>query len=227
VRQVSQDDAMLFRVAAAWNVPAFPKLDLTGELLGETALGDPFSAPAENPMEVMFGGLYKIAIGWTLSAAAGTGLTPGVGTPVARFVSCVRWTPQSEAGPFAAAVVPAGSLARLSGGRINLKENVHFMPGSDTLQPYSHGLLNAVAKILLENPDVRVLIVGHTDETGTPEKNQTLSEQRAVSVKRYLVSRGVAAKRMETEGRGQYEPIADNTTAEGREKNRRVEFLLK
>jgi outer membrane protein OmpA-like peptidoglycan-associated protein len=75
-------------------------------------------------------------------------------------------------------------------------------------------------------PDVKMSIAGHTDNTGKPEKNQSLSVARAESVKKYLVSKGVNESRLTATGFGQDQPIADNTTASGKAKNRRVEFKV-
>jgi outer membrane protein OmpA-like peptidoglycan-associated protein len=75
-------------------------------------------------------------------------------------------------------------------------------------------------------PDIKVTIEGHTDNTGRAETNQKLSESRAASVKKYLVSKGISADRLTTGGFGADRPIEDNKTAAGKAKNRRVEFKL-
>jgi OOP family OmpA-OmpF porin len=69
-----------------------------------------------------------------------------------------------------------------------------------------------------------IIAVGHTDSTGPAEYNQRLSERRAEAVKAYLVSKGIDANRIYTEGKGETQPVADNSTREGRAKNRRVEI---
>ena len=86
-------------------------------------------------------------------------------------------------------------------------------------------ILDNVIQRLKNFPDVRVRIVGHTDNTGTERYNSNLSMRRAESVKRYLVAKGIAANRLETAGRGDHEPIASNETEEGRAQNRRIEFV--
>jgi outer membrane protein OmpA-like peptidoglycan-associated protein len=78
-----------------------------------------------------------------------------------------------------------------------------------------------------DNPQITVVQVeGHTDSTGSPEFNRTLSQQRAESVVKYLTGKGVKAARFEAKGFGPDRPIADNTTDAGREANRRVEFNI-
>ena len=80
--------------------------------------------------------------------------------------------------------------------------------------------------MLSENPDVRILITGHTDSQGADMYNQVLSEKRAASVKAEMVKRGIAADRIETNGKGESEPIDTNDTEEGRQNNRRVQITV-
>ena len=93
-------------------------------------------------------------------------------------------------------------------------------------------VLDEAAQILKDNPDVKVTVEGHTDSIGSDSYNQRLSERRAAAVKHYLVSRGVAADRLETVGYGESRPIAPNTTPngrdnpEGRAMNRRAELKV-
>ena len=86
--------------------------------------------------------------------------------------------------------------------------------------------MSDLATFLLENPSVTIHITGHTDAVGTDEANQILSEGRANAVRNDLIQRGVAAERMTAEGKGEKEPVADNDTEEGRQLNRRVEFVI-
>ncbi len=105
--------------------------------------------------------------------------------------------------------------------------SVTFKVASAELTPEAKKVLDEkVVPTLLDNPAVRVLIVGHTSSEGSEAYNQRLSERRAESVKAYLVSRGVQAARLGTEGRGESEPVAPNSIEAGRAMNRRVEFFV-
>ncbi|MDE3247293.1 MAG: OmpA family protein [Bacteroidota bacterium] len=106
-------------------------------------------------------------------------------------------------------------------------KNIFFASGKYTLLAKSNKGLNEVVKILNENKDLKLDIDGYTDNTGKAEKNQVLSQNRADAVMKYFVSKGVDASRLQSTGHGVDSPIADNKTAAGRAKNRRVELHLK
>ncbi|MFT3911173.1 MAG: OmpA family protein [Ferruginibacter sp.] len=106
-------------------------------------------------------------------------------------------------------------------------KNIFFATGSAKLLPKSFKSLNEVAALLVKDESLMINIDGYTDNTGKPEKNQTLSEQRAASVKAYLVSKGLAETRATATGHGDGNPIADNKTAAGRAKNRRTEMTVR
>ncbi|HVZ55267.1 MAG TPA: OmpA family protein [Chitinophagaceae bacterium] len=105
-------------------------------------------------------------------------------------------------------------------------QNIYFATGSFKLLSKSFKGLNEVAQILKDNPDTKLSIDGHTDNTGKPDKNLILSQNRANAVKQYLISKGVDETRLTATGHGQDQPIADNKTSKGRAKNRRVELKL-
>lgn len=124
---------------------------------------------------------------------------------------------------------PAAPPARvvLTASSITIGDKVQFATGSSQILPVSFGLLDEVAKVLVDNPQIEVLqIEGHTDSTGTAAINRKLSQQRAEAVMTYLTSKGVVAGRMKAKGFGPDKPIADNNSDEGKEKNRRVEFNI-
>ncbi len=90
----------------------------------------------------------------------------------------------------------------------------------------SYSILDRVATIMSENPELAMEIAAHTDNVGSFEFNLDLSEKRAESIVNYLVSKGIDAARLEGNGYGESRPIADNGSEDGRMKNRRVEFLI-
>lgn len=105
-------------------------------------------------------------------------------------------------------------------------ENIFFETNSFELQNQSKIELDALVKFMNENSNVSILIGGHTDNVGTAAYNQRLSENRAESVYKYLISQGVDSKRLQYKGFGLNHPVADNNTEEGRAKNRRTEITI-
>ena len=111
-------------------------------------------------------------------------------------------------------------------GSVVVLHNIFFGTDSYELEPASRTELKRVYYFLLVNPAIGVEISGHTDNTGTPEHNQNLSEQRARSVVEYLVNRGIDTKRLKAAGYGELQPRADNELEEGRALNRRTELKI-
>lgn len=110
-------------------------------------------------------------------------------------------------------------------GKSIVLEGVVFSTGKAVITPESEDILTMVFNTLDQNPDIEVEIQGHTDNVGKKSSNQRLSLARAEAVKAWLVNKGIAEKRITTKGFGPDRPIALNTTAEGRQKNRRIEFF--
>jgi len=123
-----------------------------------------------------------------------------------------------------------------SGGEMNMigkkfteskivTHGINFDIDKATIKPESMGTLNMIVQVMKDNPDLKFEVDGHTDNSGTPQHNLTLSQQRADAVKDQLINMGVTASRLSSKGLGDTKPISDNTTIEGKANNRRVEFV--
>jgi len=111
--------------------------------------------------------------------------------------------------------------------KLNVPSDISFDTGRADIKPELRSVLDSFANGLRDDPTTRVRIIGHTDNTGSDAINDPLSVQRARSVGSYLADRGISPERIEAIGRGEHEPIADNSTEAGRARNRRVEILLR
>lgn len=109
---------------------------------------------------------------------------------------------------------------------LNMPSNITFDTDQSAIKPQFFETLNSVAIVLREFDRTLVDVTGHTDSTGTPQHNQRLSEARAGSVAEYLIAQGNNPQRFQAIGMGQNDPIASNTTPEGRAQNRRVEIKI-
>lgn len=180
---------------------AFPEVngsfaDKVFNLAGQVANGDAKTALVEN-VKALLGS------GFTVNADNVTVASP------------------AQAQPAADTEQEAGVIADMNAVKLDLE--IVFDTGSATISPRYHNRLNAFAKFLIEN-NRSGEIAGYTDNTGDAGKNQQLSEKRAAAVREYLVAQGVPADSLTAVGYGEKDPIADNSTAEGRHKNRRIEF---
>jgi outer membrane protein OmpA-like peptidoglycan-associated protein len=119
---------------------------------------------------------------------------------------------------------PEKPAAMFEGKKSLVLEGVNFETNSAKLTSDSHSVLDRVAESLNASPDVKVEVAGHTDSVGSDSHNMSLSKARAESVRDYLVKKGVDSSRLVARGYGETKPIADNGTAAGRAKNRRVEL---
>lgn len=172
----------------------------------------------------------------TIAALAGCGATSTkICAPVASWsapaVAC--------AAPVVAEVAPAPAPAppidepappppvEVVADTIELRDTVQFETGKAVLLPASEQLLDEVATVLADHPELlEVSIEGHTDDVGSGSSNLKLSKKRATAVRTYLVGKGIAKQRLTSTGFGEAQPVADNATAEGRFQNRRVEFKI-
>lgn len=130
-------------------------------------------------------------------------------------------TPPNESGREIIYDIP---LSPIENGHVRLL--VFFDFDKAELQPESRAELDRVSEFLKSNPSISINIEGHTDDQGTAEYNKTLSENRAESVKRYLIAGGVPASRITSQGFGKTRPLMQGTTEEARAKNRRVEMRI-
>lgn len=110
--------------------------------------------------------------------------------------------------------------------KIELKQAIFFRTAKAGILPASFALLDEVSAVMTARPSMQVRIEGHTDNRGGRAYNLRLSQTRADSVKGYLVGKGISSDRLEAKGYGPDQPIDDNKSAAGRERNRRVEFMI-
>jgi outer membrane protein OmpA-like peptidoglycan-associated protein len=123
--------------------------------------------------------------------------------------------------------VPGATVTREGEGiLVKFDSGILFDTDKADLKPAAQTNLQNLANSLQKNANTNILIVGHTDDTGSDSHNMDLSVRRAESVKSYIVADNVSASRLTTSGKGEAEPIADNTTTAGRAQNRRVEIVI-
>ena len=137
--------------------------------------------------------------------------TAVVGTPPAEPVAEVKPPPRVE----------------VRDNKIEIHEKIQFDYDKATIKEASFGLMNEIADVITKNPQIKqIRIEGHASSEGDAGHNKKLSEDRAKSVMKYLTEHGIPAKELVAKGYGIDKPIADNATEDGREKNRRVEFMI-
>jgi len=123
--------------------------------------------------------------------------------------------------------VPGATVERQGEGiLVKFDSGILFDVDKTALKSAARSNLQNLATSLNSNPQTNILIVGHTDNTGSATYNQDLSVRRAEAVKSFIVSNGVSSGRLSTQGKGLTEPIADNSTESGRAQNRRVEIVI-
>lgn len=125
--------------------------------------------------------------------------------------------------------IPGAVVERVDDGIVvTFDENsgVYFDTNKYNINSASQATLDKLISVLKEYPDTNILVVGHTDSTGSAEYNMTLSKNRAYSVTNYFTSKGLNSSRFTTNWFGEEQPLHDNSTAEGRAKNRRVNVAI-
>lgn len=174
---------------------------------------EPVPEPAPEPVSVV-----GVADADGDGVADGQDLCPGTAAGAAvNATGCVAEAAAPTAPP---------TLETAKAGDTIVLEGVNFETGSATLTANARTILAGVAKQLVARPELRVEIGGHTDSRGSDTYNQSLAEQRAQSVQAYLTEQGVGADRLSAVGYGEIQPVADNETDEGQERNRRVELKV-
>jgi len=121
---------------------------------------------------------------------------------------------------------PKDDLFDLTKGKKVVLRGINFATNKSAVLPESEYVLEKARASIEANPDVTILISGHTDNVGSDEANRTLSQKRAQSVKDWLVSKGIDSGRLKVVGKGETEPMSTNETEEGRAENRRMEFFV-
>jgi outer membrane protein OmpA-like peptidoglycan-associated protein len=123
--------------------------------------------------------------------------------------------------------VPGATVIRQGEGIIvKFDTGILFDVDQTNVKPAAQTNLQNLASSLKKNGETNIMIIGHTDNTGTAAHNMDLSVRRADAVKNYITGNGIDASRLTTQGKGETEPIADNATAKGRAQNRRVEIVI-
>jgi OmpA-OmpF porin, OOP family len=136
-----------------------------------------------------------------------------------------NWTPATAAPGCDGAIAAAAKAApKPAGAKVTLNADALFDFDKSAIKPAAKASLDSLAGKVKSLTLEVIIAVGHTDSIGTDAYNQKLSIRRAEAVKKYLVSQGIEAKRIYVEGKGESQPVADNKTAEGRSKNRRVQI---
>ena len=118
-------------------------------------------------------------------------------------------------------------LEPIKSGAIATLRNIYFDLNKYEILPSSESELDLLLGLLQANPKLQIEIAGHTDNTGNKAANQTLSENRAKAVSTWLISKGISAGRLSVKGYGDEKPIASNNSEEGKQRNRRTEFIVK
>jgi outer membrane protein OmpA-like peptidoglycan-associated protein len=172
------------------------------------------------------GGLIGAATGGGKSAATGAAIGAAAGAGGGYLWS--KHMQEQKAAMEQATQGTGVSVSQTADNRLKLDipSDVSFDTGRYDIKPNLRPILDRFATTLNQNPVTTVTIIGHTDTTGTDAINNPLSVNRAAATRDYLVAHGVATSRIAIDGRGSREPVADNKTAEGRAKNRRVEIFV-
>ena len=166
----------------------------------------------------------KIAGNTAVGAAIGTAVGAGTGALIGKHMDKVKKQAEAVQNAQVEEITDANGL---QGVKVTFDSGILFATNSSTLNAASKNSLTQFAGVLKSNSDCDIAIYGHTDNTGTDAINNPLSVKRAQAVQSYLLGQGVSASQIKTvDGQGSTNPVADNSTAEGRKQNRRVEVYM-
>lgn len=164
----------------------------------------------------------KIAGNTAVGAAVGTAVGAGTGALIGKHMDKVKKQAEAVQNAQVQEIEDANGF---KGVKVTFDSGILFATNSSTLSASANNCISQIANVLNQNQDVDVAIFGHTDSTGSDAINDPLSLKRAQAVEKGLKSKGVSnIKRVE--GQGSHNPVADNSTAEGKKQNRRVEVYM-
>ncbi|MDR2474624.1 MAG: OmpA family protein [Bacteroidales bacterium] len=169
------------------------------------------------------GAIFGKEKGAVIGAAVGTAVGAGVGTVIGRKMDKQQEELERIQNAQVEQVTDKNNLQAI---KVTFADGILFATGKSALSTSSQSALSQFANSLINNPQTDISIYGHTDNTGSRAVNEKLSKERAEAVASFLSSKGVQRVRLTTQGLAYDDPIADNNTADGRAKNRRVEIYI-
>jgi len=223
------DDQFLYEFGVV--AGPFKKMAFIAEISGKTNLNNFFKNEFQSPLEIRGGMSFDLPHNLIIKAGAGRGIVGSAGDPYFRAFASLSYQHSTKirAGKLPPAQLPP--LYKDNMGIAGLKQLIasyktNFSIGSYQIHPRYYDRLDEIANVLLKHPEIKMIIEGYACSKGTEERNMILSMLRAISVEKYLLSRGVPQKSLISEGEGSANPVGDNTTNDGRTLNRRVEFKI-
>jgi outer membrane protein OmpA-like peptidoglycan-associated protein len=166
----------------------------------------------------------KMAGNTAVGAAVGTAVGAGTGAIIGKHMDKVKAEAEAVKNAQVESVTDANGLQAV---KLTFDSGILFATNKSDLNANSKAALNQCATLLKNNADCDIAILGHTDNTGSDAINNPLSVKRAQAVQTYLLSQGVSSAQIRTvDGQGSTNPVADNSTAAGRQQNRRVEIYM-
>ena len=196
-------------------------LVLAGCNMSNTAKGTMIGAGGGAAVGAVIG---AIAGNTAVGAAIGTAVGAGTGAIIGKKMDKAKKEAEAVKSAQVQTITDANGLEAI---KVTFDSGILFATNKADLNAESKASLTQFAQVLKENSDMDIAIFGHTDNTGTDAVNNPLSKNRAQSVSKFLKSQGVSSSQIKTiDGQGSKNPVADNSTAEGRKQNRRVEVYM-